>query len=105
MKKKYPDPPNTVGNRGSMVFPPNGREEKFSVEAEVKHISHDFPDCCLYVQKLKFDNGTEELRFCYYRIGVQEHGKDSWLWGESCPSFPKEDFNAIIIKAQAAGLL
>ncbi len=105
MVRKYPPLPITKCKTGTMKFP-DGRVLHHHVEEEVKHVSKAFPNCCLYIQKLRFkENNEVELRFGYYIIGKTGKSQGKWVWGQFCPSFPRGDFVALIAKAKRAGLM
>ena len=71
----YPEWPNKIGKR-SRRKNPDGGIRTFSVVDEIRHQQHNAPHKLLYLQMIRADDdGSEELRFCYYIIGKKERSR------------------------------
>ena len=56
-------------------------------------------------QKLRFDDGREEYRICYYMIAHKPRMKGKWAFGQFAPMMRAEELKLIFEKAKAKGWL
>lgn len=49
--------------------------------------------------------GNIEYRFGYYMVGKNGIRKNKWIWGQSCPIIPRQDFNKLLNKARREGTI
>ncbi len=91
-------PPNTINKKGRANFP-DGKILKFRIIDEIKHQQSSYKDKYFYLQKIIFENGVAEYRFCYYIIGKKPAMKGKWVYGQFAPFIPKVDLEEIIKKA------
>jgi hypothetical protein len=75
----------------------------YTVLDEIVHIPKSNPGKALYLQLLSFDDGREEMRFCYYMIGERARGKGKWLFGQFAPMIGREDLEALMSLARQKG--
>jgi hypothetical protein len=55
------------------------------------------------LQKLKFDDGREELRIAYYMIAEKSRMIGKWAFGQFAPMMTKEEMKIIFEKAKNKG--
>jgi len=97
-------PPDHIGKNGSAKFP-DGEVRGYTIVDEIKHRQSTYGGKFFYLQKIKFDDGVLEYRFCYYIIGKKPSVKGRWVFGQFAPLIPKRDFEAIIKKAVRKGFI
>ena len=54
------------------------------------------------VQLIKWDDGREDFRFCYYYINFSNE-KPFWIFGQYALSLSKKDFNELLDKMKEKG--
>jgi hypothetical protein len=94
--------PTTVGKRGQNTLP-DGRKHRFTVVGEIRRIQSNHPGKVLLLQRMRFDDGLEELRLGYCIIGKKPGMAGKWVWGQSAPFLPAEDFAVIVDEALDKG--
>jgi hypothetical protein len=72
----------------------------FEVVDEVRHLYSTF---VFLIQKLRFSNGADEIRFGYYVVGKVPSVKGRWVWGQFAPILPPREFKLLIGKARSKG--
>ena len=98
-----PPLPSTVGKRGKLVEPLGG-VQRYVVLDEVRLQETGYPVNINLLQLIRFEDGHEELRFCYYAIGQKEgRTRGKWLWGQYAPILPAHDFEALVKMATEKG--
>ena len=97
-----PELPATKGKRGRIRLV-DGSSLKFEVVDEIRRMASNHSGKVLYLQKVRFENDQEELRFGYYIIGKKPAMAGRWVWGQFAPFVPAEDFAAIVDEARAKG--
>ena len=75
----------------------------YTVLDEIVHIPPSNPGKAIYLQMLRFDDGREEMRLCYYMIGHKPRAKGKWLFGQFALMIRREDFDEIMSKAREKG--
>ena len=98
------NPPNNIGKRGVVKFP-DGKVLRFTIIDELKHRQSTYSKKYFYLQKIKFETGIIEYRFCYYIIGKKPSVKGRWVFGQFAPLIPKNDLMVIIKKAVKRGFI
>lgn len=100
---RLPEWPITKGKQGQSKMP-DGSVRRFTVEGEIRRAQSTEPETkVLYLQRLRFDDGHDELRLGYYIIGKKPRMAGRWVWGQFAPIMPVEDFKAIVTEAQQRG--
>jgi hypothetical protein len=89
-----PDLPTTVGKEGKNRLA-DGSEHRFEVVGEIRRTQSDLPSKILMLQKVRFEDGAEELRLGYYIIGKKGRMKGRWTWGQFAPFVPAEDWDEV----------
>jgi hypothetical protein len=100
----YPPPPNNVGKIGKTKHP-DGRVGRHEIVDEIHIFQRQSKNKLIYLQKLKLDNGKEELRLGYYMIGKKPAMRGRWVWGQYATFLPVQDFKRIINIAKSKGWL
>lgn len=54
------------------------------------------------VQLIKWEDGREDFRFCYYYINF-DNEKPKWIWGQYCLTLSKEGFKELYDKMKKKG--
>ncbi len=57
------------------------------------------------IQKLRFDDGREEYRICYYMIAHKPRMKGKWAFGQYAPMMSAQELKLIFEKAKSKGWL
>lgn len=94
-----PDKRNTRGK----LETPLGKTIYFTIVDQIYHFQSDFPEKALVLQKIRFDDGNEELRLAYYIIGKKAGMKGKWVWGQFATFMPKNDFVSLFKEAEKRG--
>jgi hypothetical protein len=55
------------------------------------------------LQKLRFEDGREELRICYYMIAHRPRMKGKWAFGQYAPMMTADEMRLIVEKAKSKG--
>jgi hypothetical protein len=77
----------------------DGRPMTYTIEDEILHPQSGLPEKLICFQRLRFEDGTREVRLAYYMLGARNY----WVWGQYATMVPSPDFSAIVAKAQSAG--
>ncbi len=94
--------PDHTGNHGHLKDRgKSGRD--FTIIEEIRKPQYDNPHKVIYLQQVKFDNGKEELRLCYYIIGKIGRTKGKWVFGQFAILLSAGDLREIIAAAKAKG--
>jgi len=97
----YPPPPSNIGKPGTLVFPPDGHKQHFTIADEITRQHSGVPSKIIYLQLLSFDeDGREQIRIGYYVIGKKPRMRGRWVWGQYSTMMPVEDFKWIIEQAE-----
>ena len=100
----YPPLPSKIGKRGTLVFPPDGHEQHFTIADEITRQHSGVPSKIICLQLLRFDgDGREQVRVGYYVIGKKPKMLGRWIWGQYATMMPLEDFKALIQQAEKKG--
>lgn len=73
----------------------------------VYEVQHNMPWKIITLQKMKTDTG-DELRFCYYILNytlLKREGKLQMKYGQYGLNIPIKDYNRLIEKAKAEGMI
>lgn len=97
---KQPPAPKTVGKRGTLKVPPNGELLRFTVIDEITRFQSDLESKVICLQRLRFDDGREEVRLGYYVIGKLPRMRGRWVWGQFATLVPLEDFASLVHEAR-----
>jgi hypothetical protein len=99
----FPPLPSTIGKRGEYID--LGVAHGFVVVDEVRREMTGYPNILVF-QRIRYDDGREELRLGYYAIGKKEgRMKGKWCWGQYALMAPACDFQAVIKMATEKGWL
>lgn len=52
----------------------------------------------IVAHKLLFDDGSHEVRICYWIEGDKERSRGRWMWGQYAPMLAPEDFHTLLEK-------
>jgi hypothetical protein len=96
-----PPLPSTIGKRGQSTYP-LGDVERFVVVDEVRRKLTGYPNILVF-QRIRYDEGNEELRLGYYVIGKTGRMKGKWCWGQYAAIGPASDFQALVKMATEKG--
>jgi len=96
-----------------VVFSLNGRARKIEGgfrSYEVRNYATIVPsnskgDKVAFLQDLEFDDGSRELRLCYYIIGQRGRMSGKWAWGQFALFIPKEDLLKLVEKGKEKGIV
>jgi hypothetical protein len=77
----------------------------YTVEDEESFLALSNRNKAFYLQKLRFDNGHEEYRICYYMIAEKPRMRGKWAFGQSAPMMTSDEMRLIFQKMQAKGWL
>ena len=94
-KNTYPPLPVTKGKRGKAVIPVTNEIRRYEIIDEIKTLQHNSATKAIYLQLIKFDDNSFEVRFGYYIIGKKPKMKDKWAWGQFATMLPMRDFKKI----------
>jgi hypothetical protein len=101
-KSKYPPMPDNRNKRGKNVFP-DGKVVHFTITDEIRKPQSDAPNKIIYLQRVEFEDGTVELRLCYYIIGKSLKMEGKWVFGQFATFLPAKDFKTITEQARKRG--
>lgn len=83
-----------------------GGSRTFTVKNFVSMVpSNSDGDKVALLEDLKFEDGTEELRVCYYIIGRKGRLAGKWAWGQFALFIPSRDFVKLIEKGKEKGII
>ena len=77
-----------------------GGRVSYIIEDEIIHREKGYPEKAIYLQKLRFEDGSKMLRFCYYIIGSKPKMKGKWVYGQAALMTLPEDIEALLKKAK-----
>ena len=77
-----------------------GKDVSYTIKEGIIHKQSDNPEKAFYLQKLQWDNGTTELRLCYYMIGQKPRMRGKWTYAQAAPMIPPKDLKKLIDKAK-----
>jgi len=92
---KYPPLPVTVGKKGKAITPVTNHIRRYEIIDEIKTLQYNSKTKAIYLQLIKFDDNSLEVRFGYYIIGKKPKMKDKWTWGQFATMLPMRDFKKI----------
>jgi hypothetical protein len=92
--------PSRVGKKGILIMPPDGKQLRFTVIDEIVQVQSDLPSKQICLQRVRFEDGREEVRLGYYIIGKKPRMKDKWVWGQYATFLPMKDFKYLVAQAQ-----
>ncbi len=92
---KYPPMPETIGKKGKAIIPVTNRIRRYEIIDEIKTLQHNSKTKAIYLQLIKFDDKSIEVRLGYYIIGKKPKMKDKWTWGQYATLLPMRDFKKI----------
>lgn len=90
--------PNSVGQTRT-IEAIDGSPMTYTIEDEIFRQQSGLPEKLICFQRLRFSEGTYELRLAYYMLGVRRY----WVWGQYATMIPAADFCAIDQEARARG--
>lgn len=102
-KVSLPVLPSRKGMRGKLRLPPDGEVWQYEIIDEIRRPQSDLPTKIFCIERLKFDNGRDEIRFCYYIIGKRPRMKGRWTWGQFAPLVPFKDFKILVREVEKRG--
>jgi hypothetical protein len=100
----HPPPPLTVGKVVKTKHP-DGKTKHHSISDQIHIYQADNKRKLIYLQKIKLQNGSEQLRLGYYIIGKKRAMRGRWVWGQYATFLPAHDFKRIIRIAKNKGWL
>ena len=100
----YPAPPEHVG-KVIEARHPDGRVRRHVITGEIHFAQRGSKTKRIYLQRIRLDNGREELRLGYYIIGKTGSMKGRWVWGQYAAFLPCRDLKKVFQKAKKAGWL
>lgn len=71
----------------------------YTIEDEILMPQSDLPEKLICLQRLRFTDGSYELRLAYYMLGARRY----WVWGQYATMLPARDFSMIVGKAKERG--
>ena len=77
-QSEYPPLPSRIGKVTKRVFI-DGSPMEYTVVDEITRMPASTPGKAIYLQLLRFANGREELRLCYYMIAHKPRAKGNGL--------------------------
>ena len=99
MTPELPSRINKVTRRKTI----DGRPLVYTVIDEEVFVAPSNAGKAFCLQKLRFDDGREELRICYYMIAHRPRMKGKWAYGQSAPMMTVEEMKLIIEKEKSKG--
>lgn len=100
----YPAPPCHIGKRCKAKHP-NGETRSHLIVDEIHIFQRRSKTKLIYLQKMKLENGKEELRLGYFIIGKKPAMRGRWVWGQYSTFLPVQDFKRIVSLAKKKGWL
>lgn len=97
-----PPLPTNKNKRGRLVGQ-DGTVHHFTIIDQIEHFQSDYREKALILQKIQFDDGSEEVRLAYYIIGKKPGMKGKWVWGQYATLMPLKDYLALYNKAKQRG--
>ena len=77
----------------------------YTVEDEVVFEAPSTPGKAFCLQKLRFEDGRDEFRICYYMIARKPRMKGKWAYGQFAPMMTPKELQLIFEKAKEKGWL
>lgn len=102
VKPAIPLAPKRKGKRGKLVLP-DGTCMGYTIEDELSIPQRDLPTKSIHLQRVRFDDGREEMRLGYYIIGKKKRMRGKWVWGQFATLMPASDFRKIVRLAERNG--
>jgi hypothetical protein len=103
-KDKLPPLPSMLGARRKIPTI-RGEDRRGRIVGEIRRLQSTYDNKVLVLHRLRWDDGSVELRVGYYMIGVRPGARNRWTWGESAPFLPSVDFAAMVKAAEEHGWL
>jgi hypothetical protein len=101
--KSLPPYPSSIDKARSLVTVPDGYRYRFTITDEIVRPQTGMPEKLLCLQRIKFEDGKEEVRLGYYIIGKKPKMLGKWVWGQYCTFMPLKDFKALVRAAEKKG--
>jgi len=77
----------------------------YTVEDEDVFVAPSNGNKAFCLQKLRFEDGRYDYRFCYYMIAQKPRTKGKWAFGQFAPMMTGSEMKMIFEKVQAKGWL
>ena len=100
--RRYPTYPDNVRKTG-MQRHPDGRKRKFTIVDEIIWPQSTAAWKLICFQKIRYEDGIDELRLAYYIIGKRPGMKGKWVWGQYATFLPAYDSYMIHEEAKKRG--
>jgi hypothetical protein len=98
----YPPPPKHVGDAIKTKHP-DGTTRRHTIVGEIHIRQKGNKRKLIYLQKIRREDGVEELRLGYFIIGKKPAMRGRWVWGQYATFLPASDFRKIIKMAERKG--
>lgn len=84
----------------------DGSRRSFTIEDEIfleQRIPEKKSRKLICLQRLRFDDRSEQYRFCYYMLGVRPGREGRWVFGQYALFIPAKDLRKLIHTARERG--
>ena len=81
----------------------HGVTVSYTVEDEIHRRQGDDGGKVLVLQRLRWNDGRDELRLAYYMIGQRGRSRGRWVFGQYAAMLPPDDFRWLVDEARVRG--